>query len=340
MPNSDFDTARRSMRTIAIRLCIFLAPFALAWGVLEWWMARVPTSHSVKRENLQRVAGETETLILGSSAAYWDIAPSLLAPHTYNLGNVAQTLYYDDHLLTKLLPELPKLKRVILTVSYVSLFFQLHGSDEAERQFYYFQEWKIPPPRLQERLDPRMWSSVVLRTPGFAAKSLATAVKQAVRGGPLQAAPVEPSIDPDGWSPQLPGDPKELGIAAVEKKLYYHHRLMHVSDEAANQAALEHIITLLRERNIELVLVTPPVSPDYAQRMKPEFWQRTEAVVGELSRRYQVRYISLLQLPQLTPTDFLDADHLNRQGATRFTGILKDELERPATQSSVAWHRP
>src|SRR4051794_37399693 len=87
------------MRATALRLCLFLLPILACWGLLEWWLARVPSSHTVKRENLERAAAAADTLILGSSGAYWDIAPPYLQGHAYNLGNVAQTLYYDDHSL-------------------------------------------------------------------------------------------------------------------------------------------------------------------------------------------------------------------------------------------------
>jgi hypothetical protein len=315
------------MRSLTLRLFVFLLPLLMGWATLEWWMTQAPTSHSVKYENLTRVAAKTDTLILGSSNAYWDIAPAYLSGSAFNLGNVAQTLYYDDHLLTQTLSSLPKLKRVILTFSYVSLYFQLQGSDEEDRQYYYNQEWNIPPPRLRDRLDPRMWSAVVLRSPGFAADSLRTAVAQKMKGGRLEAAPLDPPVDSLGWCPRRPGDPADLEVKAVEQKLFYHHRLMHFSDEAANRASLEHLLSVLAQHNIEVVLVTPPVWHAYAERMKPEYWQHAQTVAEELVAKYRVRYLSFLNTPELTAEDFLDADHLNQQGAVRFTKMLNRALE-------------
>ena len=325
MPSSDPATGE-AMRRIAIRGVLFLVPVLLAWGMLEWWMTHVPDSHSIKRENLAKVEPEIDTLVLGASASFWDVAPSELDGKVYNLGNVAQTLYYDDALLTQTLPKLPQLKRVILTVTYVSLFFQLHDTDEETRQYYYWHRWHIAPPRLQDRLDPKMFSLVALRTPGFAVSSFKDAVMQRVRGGEFAAAPFDALIEANGWSPQQPGNAADLESAAVNKKLFYHHRLMHRSDEEANLAALEHIVALTQARNVELVLVVPPVYPTYAKGMKPEYWQQTQERLLELSKREGVRYFNFLEAPGLEPTDFLDADHLNVNGAVKFTRMLRTEL--------------
>jgi hypothetical protein len=324
------------MRRLVLSLCLFLLPLAAAWGVLEWWMTKVPNVHSVKRAHLEPLKPEIDTLILGASGSFWDIAPQNLTGSAYNLGGAAQTLYYDDRLITQILPQLPKLKRVILTISYVSFFFQMQDSDEEDRQFYYEQVWGIPPQRLQERLDPRMWSAVVLRTPGFAADSLRVALTQAVKAGEFKAAPLDPPVDERGWSAQPHGDPAELEGPAVEKKLMYQHRLMHFSDEAANLSALEHMIALLKQRNVELILVAPPVWHEYAERMKPEFWSRTESLVADLTRTHGLRYLSFLRTPDFTAQDFVDADHLNGQGAGRFTRMLDAAIRQPGPMLSAA----
>jgi hypothetical protein len=311
----------RSSDPLVLRVLLFLLPLLFGWLGLECWVRTVPTSHSIKRHNLQSRAGEIDTLILGSSSAYWDIAPAYLPGSAYNLANVAQTLYYDDRLAARVVPDLPRLRRVIIAIPYVSMFFQLQGTDEEERQFYYFQEWGIPPPRLRERLDLRMLSAVALRTPEFAADSLRTALTGLARGRGLVRPGVDPPIDAQGWCPRAPGDPADLTAPVVAQKLAYHHALMHFSDEAANLAALSDLLELLRDRHVEVILVTPPVWPAYAERMRKDYWGRAQTDLQQLSAHYGARYLSFLNTP-LPAADFLDADHLNRDGAVLFTRML------------------
>jgi hypothetical protein len=331
MPSSDTGSPASLAATVR-RLLMFTLPLLVGWAVLELWMQRVPSSHSIKRDNLESLAPQIDTLILGSSSAYWDIAPQYLHGTVYNLANVAQTLYYDDQLATQVLPRLPKLRRVIIAVPYVSMFFQLQGTDEEERQYYYYQEWHIPPPRLRERLDLRMWSAVALRTPSFAVSSLKSALVQLARGGGLTPPPVDPPIDVHGWCPRTPGDPADLGAGVIRTKLDYHHSIMHLSDEAANLAYLEHLLTELSARRIEVIFVTPPVWPVYASGMRADYWDRARTDLQRLSRTYGARYLSFLTLPELTAQDFLDADHLNERGAVRFTRVLNTAIDRSESQ--------
>jgi hypothetical protein len=241
---------------------------------------------------------------------------------------VAQTPYYDEQLLTLVAPKLPQLRRVIIAVTYVSLFFQLQGTDEEERQYYYFHEWRIPPPELRERLDIRMLSSVALQTPVVAVESLAAAVRRDARAGRHVAPQLDVAIDERGWSARPPGDPHDLDLDVIERKLAYHHSLMHWRDEPASLASLDRMLRLLRARGIDVVLITPPVWPLYCAGMQPQFWNRTQQDLQALTRKYQARYLSFLNAPELTADDFLDADHLNQRGAVVFTQLLSAAIER------------
>jgi hypothetical protein len=111
---------------------------------------------------------------------------------------------------------------------------------------------------------------------------------------------------------------------------------MKPSLEAQNIAYLEHIASLLRDRRIELVFVTLPVWHTYSGAMNPDTWARTQSVVNRLCKTYNARFLSFLTCPSLGPGDFKDADHLNPQGAVKFTEILNAALagtQLPMTNS-------
>jgi hypothetical protein len=320
------------MLRLGLRVTLFCLPLLAGWAVLECWMAMVPSSHSVKREHLQSLAGEIDTLVLGSSSANWDIVPQYLPGSAFNLANVAQSLYYDDQLLTRVAPTLPKLKRVIIVVSYISLFYQIHGTPEEARQYYYYQEWSIPPQRWRDRLDIRMWSAVVLRTPAFAVDSLRSALMRRIRGGGFTAPALDYPIDARGWS-AAPADQQSVPtVAAIERKLSYHHDLMHLANERANLDSLEHMLGLMRARDVDVVVITTPVWPGYLAGMRTEYRQRTRADLDALCVKYQARCLSFLSTPALQPQDFLDEDHLNERGAVRFTELLSTALQRPRAE--------
>jgi hypothetical protein len=317
------------MVRVGQKLLIFGLPLVLVWGVLEWWAAKIPNSDSIKRFQLERLAETTDTLILGSSTAYFGIAPKQLSGSAYNLANVGQPLYYDDGLVTRASPALPRLKRVIVGINYMSFFTEARAVPEIWRQYYYQQAWHIPPPRFQDRLDIRMWSHVALQPLPVIADSLRTALGAYCAGRDYIPRLSDPNIDERGWWCQGNHvlDLAQLSSAAAENQIARYHRVMRLASEPANLACLDHLISLLQARNVEVVLVTTPVRPAYSDRMKPKYWERTQLILRQMTLKYGVRYISFLHTPEMTTGDFRDADHLSRRGAIRFTTLLNSALQ-------------
>jgi hypothetical protein len=319
-------TPRSVAGAFGLRLLVFGLPLLLVWAGLECWTARMPDSYSIKYRNLAAHADEIDTLILGSSVADYGIAPQYLPGTAYNLANMAESLYYDDRLGTAVLPELPRLRRVIIAVNDLSLFYDMRY--EKLREYEYYRQWHIPPPSWGDRLDLRMWSAVALRSPSVAVQSFYHALLRASHGKGLKPPQPWPAIASDGWSPRADTDPARLEPAVVDRKLLYEELSMHRSDEANNLESLSHLLSLLRSHHIEVVLVVPPVWPQYAARMNKEFWDRAQRDLRGLAAKYDARYFSFLVSPQLGPADFLDADHLSRQGAIHFTQMLTAAIEQ------------
>jgi len=328
MLNSEVLADKRSMTRLSLRLAAFLLPLLLTWAVVEWWTARIPTTYSTKRERLNAMSDRIDTLILGSSSAYFGIAPKELSGTAYNLADVSQTLYYDDQLLTRVLPRLPRLRRVIIPINYISIFFELNDSFEPWRQYFYEQAWSIPPMRFQDRIDIRLWSRVALFTPATVV-GMRPSLRSLARGALiLPNAPVV--MDDRGWFNKVPADnnPARLNEAAAANRLAQHHaKEMNAAYEQPNLAYLNHMLSLLDKRHIQCVLITLPVWKTYRQGMRADLWSRTQNHIQDLEKTWGVRYLSFLDVPQLEEADFLDVDHLDPRGAIRFTKILNQALQ-------------
>jgi hypothetical protein len=316
MPSSDHPAAAGRPGSVLPRLALFLGPPVLLWAVLEWGMARVPDSHTLKHERLEALAGEVDTLILGASESYYGIVPRQLDGIAFNLANTSQSLYYDDQLVTRLLPRLPRLRRVVLPISYFTLYLQTYDHPESWRQYQFYQGWGIPPAPWADRFDVRMWSRVALYSPRVALEQL----RRRFRGT------LAPEVDDRGWYRVPEETSYELSPAGASEVLSRHHGYMHDVYLSGNAATLEHMVALLRGRGVDVVLLTMPVWPTYQVGMRPTYRDRTRAVVDRLVREYGVRYLSFLHEPRLTAEDFMDCDHLSARGAAHFTGLLQEAL--------------
>jgi hypothetical protein len=312
----------------------FCLPLILAWVGLEWWAARVPNLYSVKRQRFESLAGKVDTLIIGSSSAFLDIKPRLLSGTAFNLAGPYEGLYESDRLLTEVLPSLPKLKRAIIQIQYPTIFFRLPAANEGWRQYCYQQEWGIPPMQLDDRLDCRMWSRLALRTPRFYLDLLAKGIRKWRQTGHFTLDQPEISgIDDRGWFP-LELDAKSpptdnLGLADAKRRVAMHHEAMKGDWETDNLACLDHMVSILRQRHIEVDFVTVPVWNTYRVNMKPECWNETQKVLAERTNSSGVHYYSFLIVPQFQAEEFYDVDHLNSRGAIRFTQLFNLALNRP-----------
>jgi hypothetical protein len=333
MPNSESMTSDRSMGRLSLRLAAFLLPVVFLWASLEWMTAKTSTSYSGKRQRLDALSDRIDTLIFGASSAYYGLAPKQLSGTAFNLAAVAQTFYYDDRLLTQVLPRLPRLRRVIVSVQYVSFFSETNDFGEDRRQYVYEQEWGIAPLRFTDRMDIRMWSRIALLGPHFSVLSVRPALNGLARGArPLPTVSDYLAMDDRGWEGKYGGDdPSRLNAAAAARTLSRYRRIMKANFEEENLGFLKHILSLLQAQHIECVLVTLPVWSTFRDGMRADMWDKTQSDIQHLVKIYGVRYLSFLTLPETEEADFLDVDHLNARGAIRFTKILNADLQATAS---------
>jgi len=324
MRSSSGGAGGSTMTRLGLRVLVFLLPLIAMAAFLEVCLAKFPNSYAIKRERLAALASEIETLILGPSSAFSDVVPSRLDGSVFNLANVNQTLYYDDRLFVQVLPALPRLRRVLIVVEYSSLFRQLErGQFEDWRQYYYAQEWNIPPRLPRERWDVRMWSRLALAWPPFPM----TAVLGGLHTLRTGLAPASgPDIDSRGWQ-KLPGIGDMTDQRAVTT-LARHHEQMLDANVPDNVGYLEHMLSLIAERHMEGVLVTLPVWRSYRDGMRPDVRKRATDIYKRLAREHGARYLCFLETP-LDAKDFRNPDHLNEEGAVRFTGMLNAALASP-----------
>jgi hypothetical protein len=316
MPDSEPAGSTPSLRKLWLRLLAFFVVVALGWTGLELGMARMATSHVVKQRRLHALTNEIDTLILGSSETYYGISPHALSGTAFNLANWSQSLYFDYELSKRVVPQLPKLKRVILLVNYMSLYTELYDHPESWRQYDYVREWGIPLQRSVDYVNLGLVSRVALYSPHAAMEALWVGF----RGDRA------PHVDDRGWYRVPDEDRWGVGPEQAKKRLGVHHGFMHQQYFAANAARLEELVVFLRDRGLEVVLLTPPVWDTYRAGIRERLWEPTRALASELARKHGARYLNLQHEPRLRAEDFEDPDHLNADGAVHFARILDETL--------------
>jgi hypothetical protein len=292
------------------KLAILLLPLGLCLAVWELLLAyRVPINMRSQRLHLEQQVTEIELLILGSSYSAEGINPHLFKAHAFNLANPAQSLYYDAALLDRYVDRMPKLKTVVLSVGYATLFTELTST----RQFLYYRFFDIPPrvERLLAAVDARRFSLVAL---------LSSSVYATLRkyGQPT-------TIDRLGWDDDgvVAGQGPILGDSLVT----FSHGEMKEAHLPSNLRYLNRLIGQAHQHGAETILVSTPLHETFFRAMNPSWYGRMQASLQVVCRTPGVRCLDYMKDARFGVGDFReDAIHLTQSGAAKFTTILARDL--------------
>jgi hypothetical protein len=305
---------------------MFLLPLAVLVLWMEAGLAGIPNSYSFKKKNLEKKLPDIELLIVGSSHAYFDIDPAWFRGNAYNMANASQSLYYDAKIIEKYLPEMKRLKKVLFAVTYFSFGFHLADSREDWRCFYYERYYGIPPGEKGGTgfLDLRKYSLTAL----YGGKE---SFKYMLKGFKVNLAE---HVQPNGWyASTIPMGP--INAEAGRKRVLSYNADMQMENYDRNYQRLDELFRLLRQKGIEPVIITPPVYRTCRDNLDPARVRKMEELIHSLCSRYKAHYFNYLADNRFILADFSDNDHLNPQGAEKFTRILNEEIPESQAASPV-----
>ena len=289
-------------------------PFISIVGLVEIRLRQVPNEYSSTKAALDAKVGEVEILITGTSHAQNGVAPQFLALPAFNLSYGSQSLHYDTQLVSKYVDSMPNLKLVIFAISYHALEYRLANSIERWRSGFYKQVYGIPGEAGEQGFKLTNYSYIALFTP-----------KEAVRlasGGFLGAAETEakrnqtPAIVTQG----------EVSEAFGKIRARGHETEMRQVDLLPNIAALERVCALLKRRNVSVVFITVPTHHTYYDQINVTSYQRMQQTIKQITERDGVPFFNYLRDDRFTKEDFVNSDHLNKQGAEKFSQILNQDV--------------
>jgi hypothetical protein len=305
-------------------LALALLLLALAGG-LELRLRRMDTLYHLKAARLAPLEGSLQVLVLGASQANQGLDPTQWPVQAANMACVAQDAYYDSELFKALLPQLPQLKALVLPISYVSLDSSLADTPETWRSFAYKQVFGLPNELPALRWDLRNWSALALTEPW-------PALKLACQGFKDPAAVV---LNDRGFEAVAAMDEDEadmrINALTAAKRVRYHQSVMKPQNAAANLALYQGLIARARERGVKVLLVVFPVTRSYAQAVPAEALQRRKGLLAQLQGP-GVELKDYFNDPRFKTMDFADVDHMNVNGARKFSRILWQEALQALTR--------
>ena len=290
---------------------IFAAIVLLTLITGECIISLQPNSYRYKNQWMNENSAEVELLALGSSHGYYGLHSSTLHEKAFNMANVSQNFEYDYLLLQHHIPQLKRLKTVVLPLSYCSLFDKRF--EECDDWWYAINYKKYMD--IDVHSDYSKYNFELSNLPVYSGRLM-----EIVSGGEL------PLCDSIGFGmgytlATRSATWKEDALMTVER---------HTADDWGyfeyNFGYLRKIAELCNENSIDLIVVTLPAFHLYYDRLDTAQLNKMYQTVTALRQEYEFRYCDYLRDKRFGEDDFYDVDHLSDVGARKFSLILKADF--------------
>ncbi len=292
------------MKRFLLKLALFALPWLLLLTLAELYVESLPNIARDKHQWMLRNQQAVRTLVLGHSHTLYGIRPDLLGDSAFNLAQQSQTYRYDSYLLRHY--TMPHLQTLILPFNYSSLWEDFEQQDEDFQAIRYriYMDCDIHP-----RLS---WYGFEVMSMPLVREKLQSLYR-----------PAQNQWDSLGWATDYTlstrADDWDNGRERAACNTYEDTTLV-----ALNTAYLHDIFTFCRQHHIQVLLLNTPTSATFQAHEEAHQKAINEKVLHQLLTLYpEILYLDWEADPHFTPDDFYDADHLNTDGATKLTQLVK-----------------
>ncbi|SRX75889.1 hypothetical protein [Aequorivita antarctica] len=298
---------------------VFFTPVVIAYFVLELLVLNIPINYKVFGNYLKTHSQEIEIMGLGSSQMKCGFNPAFIDKRAINLSSTSQHHNEDFHILKGTINRLPKLKYVLLEVSYNHLELPHHPNDYWKNTIYlkYYGVNAFERPtwykdRLVYLSNTRFFSYKLMEY--YVHKSSTEKLN-------------EYGFDTnkyDGAFKKLNHD--ETKIAA--------HKFSIINREdldvfKKNTAYLFEMLDYMQAENLKVIVCTLPLYKTYLNERNPNVVRRRDSVLGIIKSKYGNVVLLNKETDTLnfTVKDFLNENHLNPDGAKKFTAMVNRTID-------------
>lgn len=295
------------MKQFVLKIFIFLVPVIFVSAMVEVLLRKMPNDYREKSQALKQ-GEDIEVLCLGSSHALYSINPEFLDYDAYNAAFVAQSVDIDNALLQHYINDLPKLKVVMLPVTYITLALRLEDGPEVWRMknytLYYDHVFSSHSLDRNSELFGSPFQSIYYRLKDY----------YIFGRSPLTCSRL-------GFGTNYTYAERKDLVATGKLAAERHTVKNKKEDYQSNMKSIESIVAVCKSRNIKVVLFTTPASRAYKTHLDNAQLDFTLKFANKLAQEQpeEVYYYDLLSDPDFADSDYYDGDHLNDRGARKMT---------------------
>ena len=297
---------------------LFVLPVVLGYGLMEFLSDDLPSVFKTNRAYIKRERDNFQTLVLGSSQMQSAVNPAEMEA-TLNLASGDQHHDTDFKLLKAFQQRLPKLKTVVLEVSY-SHFELPHNGPDFWKNSMYLKYYDVNCYDRNTYFKDRL---LYLSNPKVFSRKIVTHHIEKEQNEVYN----EFGFNTNNYQGQF----KDLGhdeekIAAMPR--FKINTEPNLAIFAENSTLFYNMLDFLAEKDLEVVICKVPMYKTYHAKKNPDILRRRDSILVDALDKYS--NITLLDAETDTLNyvvkDFWNQSHLNPKGAKKFTAQLSEVI--------------
>ncbi len=298
---------------------MFFTPVIAAVLWVEYLTLQIPSAYPILEKQLDEESNQIETLILGSSQIMSAVNAEWLGSPTLNMASGSQHHDTDFHLLKGLLPRLPKLKTVVLEVSY-SHFELPHNGPEFYKNSLYLKYYNV---NCFDRFTYFKDRLIYLSNPKVYSERLEDYYID-------DKAPFNFNRYGFNFSDTYGQFVKvDFDIEKIEAMPNFKiNQIPNLLLFKENSDYFLEMLEFLKDNDLNVVICTVPMYYTYLDKRIPEILERRNSVLVKVSQNYT--NVMILNAEETGATysvmNFWNQSHLSPSGARLFTAQLNSVL--------------
>ncbi|MCK5907878.1 MAG: hypothetical protein KAG37_09820 [Flavobacteriales bacterium] len=303
------------MKVFIKKILLFLLPLFFIGLTLEPLLRNIPNEYRYKSNYLVSNSNKVTKLFLGSSRTYYGVNPEFISGTSFNAGHICQSIDLDFEIIKKYRNNWNNLKYIMIPVDYSSLFVDKSNRErfnwrKRNYNLYYDIDISSSLSENSELLSLKLKESLIKV---FSYYILNENLSNWTKFGFGKFGGVSRDV-----SKRLSVDLSKSGRISARR-----HTSASRLDLDKNLHVLDSIVKFATANNIEVLFYTSPAYKTYVSNLDKEQLDLTIKTITRFADEHSnCSYVDLLEDKHFLLSDFRDADHLNQDGAKKFSLLI------------------
>ncbi len=303
-----------------LKYCLlFFIPVIVIYCILEILALNLPINYKVAGDYLNSHSQKIELMALGSSQVKCGFNPALSNKTAINLASTSQHHKEDFLILQGTIDRLPKLKYVLFEVSYMHLELPYHPNDYWKNNIY-LKYYKV---NAFERSAYFKDKLVYLSNPQFYSAKLKDYYIYKDDKVHLNKF----GFDTNNYYSSF--NKLDYDTSKITNNYFKIYTKENLDIFKTNTAYLFKMLDYMQSKNLNVIICTVPVYKTYLNKRNPNIVRRRDSILSVIKKKYSNVVVLNEENDslQFTVKDFLNENHLNPDGAKKFTALVNQKLD-------------